>query len=158
MAAEPLASPILGRWQRLVRRPGGRWLFSRLIGWMAPYTATIRPRVAELRPGYARVELTERRRLRQHLGSVHAAALFNLGELATGLAVLSHLPPEARGIPTRLEIDYLKKARGRITAEAEAPPVTTTEERSYEVRGTLRDAAGDEVARLVAHWRVGPRR
>jgi acyl-coenzyme A thioesterase PaaI-like protein len=154
------ASPgarLLKLWQWLSPLPGGRWLFGRIIGRMAPYTGSISPRVRELRPGYARIELRDRRRLRNPFNSVHAIALANLGEVASGLALTVILPAGMRGIPTRITTEYFKKARGLLVAESrcEAPPVRG-EEYDYEVQADIRDAEGDVVARLTAHWRLGP--
>lgn len=143
-------------WARLAPLPGGRWLFSRLLGLMVPYTASIGATVMTLEPGRVRVRLRDRRRVRNHLRSVHAIALGNLGELSTGLAVLGALPPTVRGILVGLEVRYLKKARGTLMAEAVCEVPEVTESLDYRVDAAIRDAEDDVVATVSASWRLSP--
>ncbi|MCA2977713.1 MAG: DUF4442 domain-containing protein [Myxococcaceae bacterium] len=149
-------SQLVPLWGVLRNVPGGGRLLGRLAGALAPYTGTIRPEVLSLEPGAVRVLMRDRRRVRNHLDSVHAIALMNLGEVATGMAVLSALPTGSRGIIRHLSMDYLKKARGPITAACACPLVTTTEKHDLEVRADLSNEAGELVARAHARWRVGP--
>lgn len=152
------AHRLRSAWRRLSGVPGGRWLFARLLGRMVPYSGTIRPEVLALARGHARVAIRDRRRVRNHLRSVHAIALANLAELASGLAMTLALPTDVRGIPVRLEIDYLKKARGRIVAEGVAsPPAPVTGAADARATAELRDEAGEVVARAVVTWSIAPR-
>jgi acyl-coenzyme A thioesterase PaaI-like protein len=155
MSAAP-GSRLLSLWRTLSPWPGGRWLFSVIVGRTAPYTGTIGARIVELRPGYVRAEMRDRRVVRNHLKSIHAVALVNLAEVASGLAMLTGLPPTLRAIVVGLSIDYLKKARGTLVAEStvDLPPIT--ERTEIHLRATIRDAAGDEVARATVRWLVGP--
>ncbi len=155
-ANESPGARLLSLWARLSPLPGGRWLFSRALGWMVPYTGRMGPTVLELEPGRARVRLKERRSVRNHLRSVHAMALANLGELATGLAVLAGMPPTVRGIVAGFEIQYSKKARGVLVAEARCEVPTVAEDTEYAVDAVIRDATGDAVATVRATWRLGP--
>jgi len=143
-------------WRRLSPYPGGKWLFSRILGWTAPYSGTIGARVEQLEPGHARVALADRRRVRNHLDSIHAVALVNLAEQASGLAVLVGLPPDVRGILTGLTITYQKKARGRLVAECRCAIPAVTGNTDYEAVATITDSGGDVVAQAVARWRLGP--
>jgi uncharacterized protein (TIGR00369 family) len=124
---------------------------------MVPYTGTVRPRVRELRPGFARVEMRDRRRVRNHLQSIHAIALMNLAEVTSGLAMTCSLPESARAIVTRLSIDYHKKARGSLTATCTCTAPDTSTEHEIDIQAEIRDASGDIVATATARWRVGPR-
>lgn len=158
MAARSPESIIREQWDKWRGRPAGKRMFSFLLGRLVPYTGTIGAQVEELRPGYARATLRDRRRVRNHLRSVHAVALLNLAELATGLAVNYALPAGARSILRGLSMEYHKKARGTLTAEATAPVLTDATERDLEVETSVRDEAGDVVATARASWRIGPRK
>lgn len=147
---------ILQWWERLHTLPGGKRLFSHLIGRMAPYTGTIGARCEELRPGYSRWTMRHRRAVENHLDSVHAIALVNLAEVASGTAMLVALPPATRGIVTGLSIEYLKKARGALTAECHVEVGPITEPTDVEVPAAIRDANGEVVARATVQWRVAP--
>lgn len=132
-------------------------LFGLILGRKVPYTGTIRARVEELTPGHSKVRMADRRKLRNHLRSIHAIALANLGELATGLAMMAALPADARGIPMEIKIEFLKKARGTITAEGRCTPPDASQKQEHPVEALLFDEAGDKVARFSARWMVGPR-
>ncbi len=147
---------VLDGWDRCRKWPAGGRLFGRILGLAVPYARTISPEFLEIAPGVARVRMRDRRRVRNHLGSVHAAALFNLGELTANTALSAAQPAGVRWIPTGSSIVYEKKARGTLEAIARLEPVDWS--RSHEVAGEARivDAGGDVVARVQMKWRVGP--
>jgi acyl-coenzyme A thioesterase PaaI-like protein len=158
---DSIAAPetrLLKLWQRLGRNKPGRWLFSFLLARSVPYSGSIRPLVEAIAPGHAVVVLRDRRRVRNHLHSVHAIALANLGELASGLALLAALPSGVRGIVTGLEIEYLKKARGTLQAQGRVElPGMITAETAWLAHAEIMDEQSDVVARVKVFWRLGPR-
>lgn len=156
-SGESIGGRILTLWRRLEPLPFGTRIFSFVLGRMVPYTGTIRPRVLELEPGRVRAGMADRRRVRNHLDSVHAIALANLGELVTGLATITALGDGGRGIAVRFEVDYRKKARGRLVAEcATEVPEPVREPTDHVATGLIRDEAGDVVAEVRATWRLAP--
>ena len=142
-------------WRRLAPLPGGRTLFSLMLGRMVPYTGALGARVQELEPGYARIMLRDRREIRNHLGSIHAVALANLAEVTSGIAMLTSLPEGARGIVVHLGIEYLKKARGTLTAECRCSPPSGREE-TVTVTADVMNAEGEVVARAEVRWLIRP--
>ena len=148
------AASLVSLWTRLRGWPGGTWLFSRIVGWAIPYTGSMRAHVLEVEPGHARVRLQERRRVRNHLNSIHAIALTNVGEFTGGLAMTAALPADVRSILLRLEIDFLKKARGTVEAVSTCAPPVVREPVDYVVTTNVRNGEGEEVARITATWRL----
>jgi len=146
-------------WARLGGSAWGRRLFGFALARAVPYSGALKPRVLEIEPGRARIQLRDRHGIRNHLGSVHAVALANLGELASGLAMTAALSADLRAIVTHLEIDYLKKARGVLVAVGSAsPPMSVTEPVDVLATADIEDSTGDRVAQLRVTWRVSPRR
>ena len=131
-------------------------MFSFVLGRVAPYSGSISPRVEALSPGHARVSIKDCRKVRNHLKSIHAIALINLGEIATGLAVLSTTPDTMRGIVLGLEAEYVKKARGKLTATANFDLPSSMDDNSpVKVTAELIDEAGEVVTRVHATWLLG---
>jgi acyl-coenzyme A thioesterase PaaI-like protein len=149
-------STLPAQFAALNRYPGGRLLFSWLVGRLVPYSGSIGARVEALGQGTAVVSLRDRRAVRNHLGSVHAIALVNLAELTSGLAMLTAAGDGVRGIVTGLEIRYLKKARGPLIATSTATPPAITQPMPAQVTATIHDASGEAVAEATVQWLLAP--
>jgi acyl-coenzyme A thioesterase PaaI-like protein len=156
-AASSPGARLIATWQRARRLPFGDALFTYALGRQVPYTASIAPRVLALEPGFARIAMRDRRAVRNHLDSVHAIALANLGEFTSGAAMITALPAGVRSIVTGLSIEYSKKARGTLVAEARVSVPEVTGDVEHLVHAVIRDTAGDEVARIEVRWRLSPR-
>lgn len=148
---------IRNMWDRLSPLPGGKQIFSALFGRMVPYSGSINPLILELAPGKAKVAMQDRKAVRNHLNSVHAIALMNLAEMATGLAFAYGMPEGSRSIITGLSMEYLKKARGRLVSECDFALPDFREKGEHVVEVLIRDPEGDVVARAEAKWLVSPK-
>jgi acyl-coenzyme A thioesterase PaaI-like protein len=113
---QPIA---LTSWNKLNGSPLGRWLFSKLVCFKAPYFATISPRITTLQPNLCEAFILQRRKVQNHIGTVHAIALCNLAELCAGLVTDVSIPADMRWIPKGMTVKYLKKAKGKMFARAQ---------------------------------------
>jgi acyl-coenzyme A thioesterase PaaI-like protein len=147
---------LLSAYRALEHLPAGRWLFTHMVKRVVPYTGSVNPRVEALEPGYARISIRQRRSLEQHLGSIHAIALANVAEFASGAAMTTALPSGYRGIVMKFSMEYFKKARGRVTAESRAMLPDLTREAEHDFVSEIKDESGDLVARATVTWRLGP--
>ncbi len=159
--AEKNGNVIRDSWDSLSKKPFGKYAFSKMIGAMVPYSGSIGAHVEELRGGYAKITLTDRRAVRNHLRSVHAIALANLAELTGNLAVMYSLPDDGRFIVAGMSLDYLKKARGTLVCESRPPfPIFSgvPEKKELDVLVEIRDQAGDVCTRVILKTLVGPKK
>jgi acyl-coenzyme A thioesterase PaaI-like protein len=66
------------------------------------------------------------------------------------------LPPGYRGIVTKMKLEYLKKARGTVTAEARTALSDLTVEAEHDFAADVKDEAGEIVCRATVTWKLGP--
>jgi acyl-coenzyme A thioesterase PaaI-like protein len=102
--------------------------------------------------------MRDRRFHRNHLKSLHAIALANLAECASGLSLVPGLPAKGQAILTHFEIDYLKKARGTIEATASCSPPVSVETQNLVVESKLFNNKMELVAQSRATWRIGAKK
>ncbi|MDH2414697.1 hotdog fold domain-containing protein [Nocardioides sp. CER19] len=113
-------SQLESLWNTTSRMPViGKKVFSLAFSQKAPYFGSIRPLVTELRPNRAAVRIRHRRRVHNHLGTVHAIALCNGLEMAMGALAEVTIPTDKRWIPKGMEVAYTAKATSDITCIAE---------------------------------------
>ena len=149
----------LSLYRRLVSVPGGRWLYARIICFKAPYFATIAPRFVALEPGRCELTMRDRRRVHNHIGTVHAIALCNAAELSAGMMTDVTIPASMRWIPRGMTVEYVAKAKG--TMQVTATPASAAAEApsgySWPAHVSIRDGEGKEVFRARIDMWVSPR-
>ena len=90
---------------------------------------------------------------------IHAAALVNLGEAATGLAMLAWMESNNyKGIVTRLDAVYYKKARGVIRADAYLNNFIPNEydDTDVPVKALLTDSTDTVIGNITVYWTIRP--
>ena len=110
---------ILKMYNKLAGYPGGKRLFALAVCRKAPYFGTVSPRLQELRENYAEAVLIKRRKLENHIGTVHVIAICNGLEFVMGVLAEASIPSHLRWIPKGMDVQYTAKANSDIRVIAE---------------------------------------
>ena len=132
---------VLSLWNTLSRLPQGPRIFSFVFARKAPYFATVRPRFTVIEPHRAELVVRKRRRVHNHLGTVHAIALCNGLEAAMGALAEATIPADKRWIPKGMTVAYTARATSDVTCVAETDATQWTSD-------TLPDEGGDVPVRV----------
>lgn len=114
---------VLSLWNTMTRLPRGDRLFSAAFARKAPYFGSIGPRFTVIEPNHAELLIRNRRRVHNHLRTVHAIALCNGLEAAMGALAEATIPSDKRWIPKGMTVAYTAKATSDITCVAETDAV-----------------------------------
>lgn len=139
-------------------RPALRW---RMLTWAfgknVPFMRTARLQFLELSEERALLFLRNRRRVQNHIGSVHAAAVALLAETASGTLLTMNLPDDRVPLLKSMQIEYLKRAQGDLLAEATLEASARSRMRAEEkgeiaVPVKVTDQSGAEPVRCRMLW------
>jgi len=113
---------LLKLYHKFERMPFGKRIFAFMFARKAPYFATISPLIQTLRPNFCELTFTKRRKVENHIGTVHVIAICNGLEMAMGALAEASIPKHLRWIPKGMQVNYTAKASSniRITAETRA--------------------------------------
>jgi uncharacterized protein (TIGR00369 family) len=123
----------------------GNEKYGKLVCELAPYFSTIDPQFVDMRPGYVEVCIKNRKEIQNHLGSIHAAAMCNVAELAGGMLTEISLPEGKRWIPSAMNVQYLAKAKTDLKAIAEGSGIDWTTPGRLTIPVDLYDTDGNKV-------------
>ena len=127
------------------------------------FAGTAGIRFFELREGRAVLDLRNRKKVQNHIGGVHAAAMALLGETATGAVLGMTLPDTHLPLLKTMHIDYVRRATGALRAEATLTDdmrqrVLTEPKGDFVVPVRVTDEAGEEPIRAQFTWAWVPRK
>ncbi|MBA0051138.1 DUF4442 domain-containing protein [Streptomyces sp. AJS327] len=134
---------------------------------MVPMVSTLNLEFLETSAERVVVALPDQPAYRNHVGGPHAGAMFTLAESASGAIVLTAFGDQlARAVPlpTHAEIDFLKLARGSLTATAELgrPVAEVVAELDsgarpeFPVRVAITREDGDTTGEMTVIWTLRP--
>lgn len=149
----------IGRLPAALRPHALTFLFRRAIR----FTGTAGCEIRALDERRCVVVLRNRRRVQNHIGSVHAVATILIAESATGYLVGMNVPDSSVPVIKSIRVDYVKRAAGDMRAEAalseeQIRAMRTEEKGETVVPVTITDAAGNEPVVAEMTWAWTPKR
>lgn len=108
----------LSTYQKLARYPFGKKIFSIIVSRVAPYFATISPKISALVPNQCTCIIKKKKSVFNHIKTVHVIAICNGLEMAMGVMAESSIPKHLRWIPKGMTVDYTAKADSDIRCVA----------------------------------------
>lgn len=135
-----------------------------------PFVRTLGLEYLELEAERALLRLRDEPSFHNHVGGLHAGAMFTLAESASGAVVIasfSDLLARATPLAASAEIRYRRLARGPVTAEAVlARPAAEVREEldrtgatvQFPVDVTLRTEDGTTTGEMTVRWALRPTR
>ena len=128
-----------------------------------PMVGTLSIEYLELGPGHALLRMPDQQAYHNHIGGIHAGAMFTLAETASGAIVLAEFGDrfnEYVPLAVTATIRYLKVALGPLTAEAtmDTTPAEVIAQLEAGVRPefnvvvAIRDEAGTQTGEMTIVW------
>ncbi len=154
----PSKSPLLKLWKKFGKNAFGRFLVSKIVCFMAPYFSSIKPRFIKVKPGCVELSIKKRRRVHNHIKTVHAIAMCNAAELAAGTCLDVSLKANMRWIPVGMTVQYLKMAKTDLTAVCQIEHFDWSEAQDVVMPVGVFDADGQEVFHADITMRISNRK
>jgi acyl-coenzyme A thioesterase PaaI-like protein len=144
-------------------RPIRMSMLSYAIGNMIKYVGTSGVRFEMLTERQVIVRADNKKKIRNHIGQIHAAAMILLAETATGLVVGMNVQEESVPVIKTIKADFVKRSKGEMKAVAELTEdqismIRTTEKGETWVRVVVTDSEEKEPIIVEALWAWTPKR
>ena len=139
------------------------WVLSAAFGFMIPYAGRTKVRIEHLTEEKSIITIKNRRKVQNHIGSIHATAIAIAAESATGYLVAMNVPDTSVPVIKTLKVDYEKRCKGNIRAvatlsETERELIRTQEKGELTVTVTVTDSENKEPVTCEMVWAWTPKR
>ena len=133
------------------------------VGSQVKFAGTAKVEILEMSATCLRARIKNRKKVQNHIGSVHAAAMALLAESVTGLVVGMSVPDDRVPVIKSMKIDYVKRAKGDLEAVAtlkaeEVERIVATPKGEITVPVKVTDIEGNEPIHCEMVWAWTPKR
>lgn len=136
---------------------------SKAMGRVIKYAGTSGLRFEKLTPNECIIVIPNRKKVQNHIGSVHAAAMGLLAETATGFMTGLSVPDNRIIVIKSMNLEYLKQATGDMKAIAtfndeQVDYIKQNEKGDINVPVVITDEKGIETVKATMVWAWAPKR
>ena len=136
---------------------------SKAMGRVIKYAGTSGLRFEKLTPNECIIVIPNRKKVQNHIGSVHAAAMGLLAETATGFMTGLTVPDNRIIVIKSMSLEYLKQASGDMKAVAtfsdeQVDYIKQNEKGDINVPVVITDGKGVETVKATMVWAWAPKR
>jgi uncharacterized protein (TIGR00369 family) len=136
---------------------------SKALGKVIKYAGTSGLRFEKVTANECIVVIPNRKKVQNHMGSVHAAAMGLLAETATGFMTGLTVPDNRIIVIKSMNLEYLKQATGDMTAVAtfsdeQVAFIKNNEKADINVPVVITDEKGIETVKATMVWAWAPKR
>jgi uncharacterized protein (TIGR00369 family) len=136
---------------------------SKALGKVIKYVGTSGLRFEKVTANECIVVIPNRKKVQNHIGSVHAAAMGLLAETATGFMTGLTVPDNRIIVIKSMNLEYLKQATGDMTAVAtfsdeQVEFIKNNEKADIHVPVVITDEKGIETVKATMVWAWAPKR
>ena len=133
------------------------------IGRFVPFIGTAGIRFEKMSRKEVILSLTNKRKVRNHIRQVHAAAMMLLAESATGMVVGMNIPDDKIPLLKSMDTKFVKRSSGAMRAVAtlsdeQIKEILSLEKGDVTVPVTITDAVGNEPILVEAVWAWIPKK
>lgn len=136
------------------------------LAFMSPFNARLKACLLEWTDRKCLIGVRRIRAVRNHVGSIHAGALFTLGETCAGLVIIRNFPFSGyRPLMSDVQVNYSRQARSDVTGECVMTDDMLADMRAVLEKGevpsvrlvtNIYDDKKEIVAVVSTQWQVKP--
>jgi len=140
-----------------------RYALTFAIGYIVKIMSTTGIKVQELDQSHTELKLNNRKKVRNHIGGIAAAAMVLMAEIASGLMMSMNIPDSSVPVLQSMSFKFLKRAQGAMKATADLSSeqvhyIQTTDNGSTIVKVKLTDETGSIPVDCEMKWAWKPKR
>ena len=109
------------------------------------------------------VSIANKRKARNHIGQLHAAAMALIAETASGFVLAMNMPADKLNLIKSMKVSYLKRTKGKMTAVARITPEQVAKMHAEEkgdvmIEVSVTDESGNEPIACEMNWAWVPKK